>query len=349
MSIPEPSVRSSQFHGNKPVNLKQIPKEDCSVIQTIINNQLNNDWRISSMIDIKRDNKFLTEQTLWIWQRRASHTERSGYLIIRTNGCCVFWNSVKNEMYSLRIQIPHGICSPDSYWICIATICNSQNSLDIEDVIVANGTNIFNELSYSQRYKFISYLCERLSNQPYLGLTIKSVQPLGVGEWLQNTSAYGYQPDDNSVWDIQSEQPGMRRKIWIAPKKEISVPKQVTSVVLTGIDALTHTKAVPKNHNPLIRPQMAPAARYAYVKADKTGPDRYILEAADRERIGYALVRGLIESEKMRQDIMNGANIARIEYSPEYSKYKIVELMKKTQQECNGFVSSIGLFHEIIC
>jgi hypothetical protein len=348
MSIPEPSIRSTNFHGSKPASFRAISKEERADVEQIINSATGADWRISSLVDLRRDYSILTDHVLWVWQRRASNLERSGFLLLRTNGTCVFWNSMKNEMVSMRIQIPHGFCSHDTYWLCTATLCNSENSLEIEDIIVANGVQIFNVLTYAQRFSLLKQVVSHLSNQPYLGVSIKGVMPIGLGEWLKKTAVYGFQPDDGSVWDIQPNDVSMKRKVWIAPKKIIEGPKQINTVVLGGIEALAHMKGVTKNHNPLVRPQAAPSARYAYVITDKMGPDRYLLMSVEREQVGYALVRGLLESEKYRQEISSGANIARIVWVPEFNKYKMVELLcVKSGADAAGMVSSRAMFHEV--
>ena len=347
MSIPEPSINSSQFRAQKRATFRLVSREERADVEPLINGAISADWRISSIVNLTRDERFLTENVLWIWQRRASNIERSGLLLIRTGGPCLFWNSMKDEMVSLRIQIPHGFCSSDSYWLCVATICASENSLEMEDVIVANGYNLFNTSKYSQRYTILQNAVNSLGNQPFLGLSIKAVTPLGLGEWLQQTSIYGYQPDDGSVWDIQPNEPGRRRKVWVAPKKIISGPKQINTVVLSGIDSLVYTKAVPKNHNPLVRSAAAPSARFARIVVDKMGPDRYILQSAEGERLGYALVRGLLDSERYRVEISQGANVVRVEWGSEFSKYKIIEFMKVCAEEINTIVTSRGLFHEV--
>ena len=347
MSIPEPSIRSTHFHGSKPLSFRVLSRDDYDSVHGTINELVKSDWRISSMLNLRHDEKMLTSNTLWIWQRRASNMERSGFLLLRKNAPCIFWNSIRDEMVSLRIQIPQGFCADGSHWLCIATICNAEQSILIEDVYIANGVQIYNTLKFAQRYSILKDAVERLSNQPYLGAQIKAVQPIGLGQWLEQTNVYGFQPDDGSVWDIQPDEIGQKRKVWVSPKKIIEGPKQINTVVLRGVDSLVYEKAVPKNHNPLIRPQTAPIARYAAIKIDKTGPDRYILEAADGKRIGYALVHGLLESERFRKEIVQGgANVARVEYVADFSKYKMVELMKKSAAEMTGLISSIGLFHE---
>jgi hypothetical protein len=347
MSIPQPSVRSTQVHHRKVPAFRVIPAEEASDVRSVIDKIVNRDWRITSLIDLNRDYDLLTKDPLWISQRRASNIERSGFLLLRTNGPCIMWNSMKDEMISLRIQIPHGFCNSDTYWLCIATICNSEQSLDIEDVILANGVNVYTTLTYGQRYQIMKSMHEKLVNQPYLGLTIKLIQPIALNDWLNKTNVYGFTPDDGSVWDIQSDIPGKKRKVWISPKKTIEAPKQVSTVVPKALDALVHTKAVPNNHNPLVRNKMPPIARYARIQVDKTGPDRYILLDANNGKLGYALVRGLIESEKYRTSIQGGATVARVEYSEEFSKYKMVELLSIPDKDINTYVSSRELFTEL--
>ena len=173
----------------------------------------------------------------------------------------------------LRVRVdPQLLATGAGLTVFAATLSSAARRIYIEDTLVWKGRNVFAEETFSARWaraiQWIEHYCI-LDPRLLGGIEIE------MAKW---NSLSSLKPD--GVWELQSDEAGSRRFLWIASNHEGSTQSVVEPPPAT----------VPKLE---IGPLVAVASR-------ESGPEQWSLTSADGVDLGRALVRTLAISEHLR-------------------------------------------------
>jgi len=179
----------------------------------------------------------------------------------------------KPRVALLRLRIdPQLIAEGVGLTVFAATLSSTARRLWIEDTLMWKGRNLLTDEVFSKRWsiavQWIEHYCI-LDPRLLGGIDIE------MAKWQ---SLNNLRPE--RVWELQSDEIGQRRYLWIARHAE----------TIGSIESPMATASVPVLE---VGPLVASATR-------GTGPEQWDLSSADGIALGRALVRTLAISEVMR-------------------------------------------------
>ena len=216
------------------------------------------------------------------------------------------WDPSRQEGLTFRWILPPGFCSGDGSavtsgaTVCLANLLKGESVLQIEDVLVYEGRDLWSTLPFSERWTQLRHLWNRLpAEQPLLAVKPRIVEPITLDDWEQNYDA-------SLSWIIQPEAARSQRFYWwdsVTPKKESTF------------------RAPALVRAPEIQVQICALAK-PYTKLGL--PDAYQLEAGDGSFIGIASIATLALSRELR-----GHSESKVEvtWNEEFRKYQITKLL----------------------
>jgi hypothetical protein len=218
--------------------------------------------------------------------------------------------------------------------IFAATLAISDSTLWLEDVLMAEGRNIWNDHTFSKRWQklkswFVQDWSEDLTLQR--GLSIKPRQIVAL-------DAFKSEPGD--VWEFIPEDAQRRRFIW--------KDRRLNTVVLSSYPQKPQPKKEPlhRGPRPVVEEKPAVAAEpvkvgildtyfpslpsandgslIAVAKKDLSGPDVYALYSSDGKSLGIAVIRKMMISLEMRK---HTADIrVRVVWNSSFDRWEIVDV-----------------------
>jgi hypothetical protein len=243
----------------------------------------------------------------WFVLRRPDDRTRSGFVVIwPAHQICVYISSdpvsVKRptpRVALLRVRIdPQFLAAGVGLTVFAATLVSSSRSLMIEDTLVWKGRYVFNDDTFSARYalavQWIEHYC-------ILDPRLLGGIEIAMAPWSPLSSL-----KPNGVWDIQSDEIGKRRCLWIANHgPTVSVIEHVHEVVPTVTVPILEVGA----------PLIAVATREA-------GPEQWGLASSDGVSLGRALIRTLSVSERLRSSKTNTLRV-EVVWNVGFNKWEI--------------------------
>jgi hypothetical protein len=190
-----------------------------------------------------------------------------------------------------------------------ATLSGSTRALMIEDTLVWKGRYVFNDDTFTARYamavQWIEHYCI-LDPRLLGGIEIT------MAAWSPLTSL-----KPNGVWDIQSDEVGKRRFLWIANHEGIRNHQeyqhpQSGSVIEHVHDALPVVTA----------PTLEVGAPLIAVATRESGPEQWGLASSDGVSLGRALIRTLGVSERLRSSKVNTLRV-EVVWNVGFNKWEI--------------------------
>lgn len=274
-----------------------IQKDHFSAIQTLFRDFPILQGRMEIHLPYARAKHVFSKETAWVW---AKFDRRPVcYLIFLPNFPPCLWRPDRQEG-----QIFNWLTTPDftaeGATICLANLLISESSLQIEDIIIYRGKNLWSSLCFSERWR---YLCELWNNmpteQPFLTFRPFLVNPLSLQEWK---SSY----DSSLSWIIQPDVCGQPRWFWhdVVTPQVHRIYKAPTMKRFPGIPSIAVAEARPYSTNL---------------------PDTYTLFSSDGTNLGVAAVSEIQLSQKLR----TAGKTFQVEvcWEKEFNKFRITRIM----------------------
>jgi len=252
----------------------------------------------------------------WFVLRRPDDRTRSGFVVIwPAQQICVYVSGdpVSHKRPSPRVALLRIRIDPQFFTggmtVFAATLSGSCRSLMIEDTLVWKGRYVFNDDTFTARYamavQWIEHYCI-LDPRLLGGIEIT------MAAWSPLTSL-----KPNGVWDIQSDEVGKRRFLWIANHEGIRNHQeyqhpQSGSVIEHVHDALPVVTA----------PTLEVGAPLIAVATRESGPEQWGLASSDGVSLGRALIRTLGVSERLRSSKVNTLRV-EVVWNVGFNKWEI--------------------------
>jgi len=241
----------------------------------------------------------------WYVLSRPVDKTRTGLLVIwPAQQCCIYVsgepmsNKRPNQRIALlRLRIdPQMIADGVGLTVFAATLSSSARRLWVEDTLIWKGRNLLAEEVFSKRWRLaVQWMEHYCILDPRLlgGIEIE------MAKWQPLSKM---RPE--RVWELQSDDVGQRRHLWIARHADITEGPESPSTSAATVPIL--------DSGPLI----ATASR-------GTGPEQWELSSADGVGLGRALVRTLRISELMRSSKSNTMRV-EVVWNEGFKKWEVM-------------------------
>jgi hypothetical protein len=248
--------------------------------------------------------KYLMEKdTLWVWPKFDRRP--ANYLIFLDGFAPCMWDTIKHEGYTLRWILPPNFTSKGPT-VCLSNLLKSEGTLQIEDLLVCNGKDLWSSLRFSERWESLREMWSRIPpDQPLLSVKPRIVTPQTLMQWKDTYDA-------SLSWIIQPDYVKSPRWFWW--------------------DSVT-----PVDHKPYQPPALkrAPEVNVQICALAKPYvllglPDTYTLYAQDDFQIGIASIRSMDVSQQMRKvsaEYSDGVPV-EVEWNKEFNKYEIKTILQ---------------------
>lgn len=233
----------------------------------------------------------------------------SGYLILRGNSPAIFWNKKTGSAHIVRIPIQRRELEKVGSIVLSATYYSNERKMVIEDVIYHNGKNLWNEISFTNRWSVLKNICQTIlkpdSASQGFELTIVTLESLE--SWLKR-DVY----NNVFMWEFIIDKPSTRRLLW-QPIKSVNKPET-------------------QPQQP-VKQQQEPQRLIALIQKDTSTilPDSYILYGANNYEIGPPSIKKIAISLALRSTLTSTQSCkVEVIYNENFKKYEVINIVNDT-------------------
>jgi hypothetical protein len=263
-----------------------------------------------------RTKQVFTGQKVWLWPKFDKRP--TSYLIFMNGWPPCLWSPDRQEGVTFKMILPSSITDRGPC-IMLANLLKGESVLQIEDLLVYGGYNLWLNKVFSDRWSELLTVWSTIpENQPFLSFRARLVKPWTLDEWATNydpSLSYIIQPNilNQSRWFWHDTVTPLKTKTYIPPtiKRFPGVPQQVVAL------CKPHKSAV-------------------------VLPDIYSLFSQEGNDLGIAAVLGIDLSKTLKDKMSREHSIpVEVKWSTEFNKYKILRIMPEgtTISPYNTFLS----------
>lgn len=260
--------------------------------------------RVEIHMPFNRAKNTFSSSTVWLWPKFDKRPV--GYLIFIEGFAPCIWYSERQEGMTFRWLLPPNFCQKGAI-VCLANILTGESVLQIEDVIVSEGKDLWSHMSFSQRWNKLRDFWQSLpSDQPLLAFKPRIVKPISLDQWSLHYDASIY-------WIIQPDHSRQPRWYW---KDTVTVPEHkpvefIAPVLKRGTEIIS-----------ILTAYLTP-----YSKA--VLPDTYSLFSQEGVSLGVASISTLdlsLEIRKVMTDKIHGIPV-EVKWNEDFNKYQVLRIM----------------------
>jgi hypothetical protein len=191
--------------------------------------------------------------------------------------------------------------------VCLANILAGESILQIEDIVVYEGKDLWSNMTFSQRWNklrdFWNYLPP---DQPLLAFKPRIVKPISLSNWPLNY-------DPNIYWIIQADHCRQPRWYW---KDTVTIPERKPIEFIAPV--IKRSVEIPN----IMVAMCVPYAKTAL-------PDTYSLLSQEGINLGFASISTLNLSLDIRKAFnVNPQGIAvEVKWNDNFNKYQVMRIM----------------------
>lgn len=301
------SIRSSipQFEKKKVTRFRCLDTAHISAIESLYQSYPFLKDRVEIHMPFHRAKPTFSSGTVWLWPKFDKRPV--GYLIFLDGFAPCIWYPDRQEGMTFRWLLPPSFCHAGPT-ICFANILTGESLLQIEDLIIYQGRDLWSHQVFSARWKLLLEFWGSLPpDQPLLAFQPRLVKPIALENWAEH-----YQPQ--MYWIIQADHARQSRWYWKdtvtppPPQIEYHAPKMKRDAELVY---QLCAACVPCTHVVL--------------------PDTYSLLSQEGQNIGIACISTLALSLELRRQFEGGETQIHVEvkWNEAFRKYQIVRMMSK--------------------
>lgn len=298
------SVRTTAPQCEKQVipRFHRLDMNHISAIKSIYNQYPFLNERVEVHMPYHKAKQTLSSSSVWVWPKFDKRPV--GYLIFTDGFPPCIWYPDRQEGMTFRWILPPNFCHKGPI-VCLANILTGESILQIEDIIIYEGKNLWATRSFSERWKSLRDFWNKLpADQPLLAFKPRVVKPLTLEEWKQSY-------DPSYYWIIQPDTINSTRWFW---KDTVTQQKTVEFIAPT----LKRKTEVLTTLCALCKP---------YTKV--TLPDTYSLYSQEGVNIGIASIPNLQISMELRKIMEKEPDGFPVEvvWNESFSKYQIQKVL----------------------
>ena len=256
--------------------------------------------RVEIHLPFNKAKSSFANDTIWVWPKFDRRP--ATYLVFQEDQPTCIWDPSRQEGMTLRWLLPPGFCSKGPT-ICLANLLAGESTIQIEDLLVYEGKDLWSTLKFSDRWEKLRSIWTRLpADQPLLSVTPRIVKPFSLQEWQENY-------DSSLSWIFQPEVVRSPRWYWWDSVTKVEKKEYIPPTLTRRTEVMTLLCALCKPYT-------------------KLGlPDTYILECQEGTPIGIAGIATLGLSKILRSEMLPTGIPVEVIWNEEFGKYQIVRTL----------------------
>lgn len=300
----KPNYNNSQFEKPKIARFRRLDNDHILAIESLYKKYPFLNDRVEIHMPFSRAKPTFSSGTIWLWPKFDKRPV--GYLIFLDGFAPCIWFPERQEGMTFRWLLPPNFCQHGPT-ICLANILAGESVLQIEDIIIYEGKDLWSNKIYSERWSVLREFWHRLpADQPLLAFKPRIVNPIPLSEWSGH-----YNP--NIYWIIQPDHSKQPRWFWkdTVTVSEHKIPEFIAPVLKRGVDI----------------PNILVAFCSPYTKMIL--PDTYSLTSQENISLGIASIPTLELSQELRKEMNNKVTGVPVEvkWNDNFNKYQIIRIM----------------------
>ena len=258
--------------------------------------------RMEIHMPFSRARSTFSSGSLWLWPKFDKRPV--GYLIFLEGFSPCIWYPERQEGMTFRWLLPPSF-SQQGATICLANLLAGESVLQMEDIIVYEGRDLWSHQTFSERWASLRQFWHSLPpDQPLLAFQPRVVTPIPLSEWHLHYHSAVY-------WIIQTDQARQPRWYW----------RDVVTVV---------------EHKPVefIAPVMKRSAEIISVLcalclpyANMSLPDTYSLVSQEGTALGMASLPNMAMSLELRGKMVTKGLPVEVVWKPAFQKYQVTRIL----------------------
>ena len=240
---------------------------------------------------------------VWLWPKFDKRPV--GYLIFMEGFAPCIWYPERQEGMTFRWLLPptfhqHGPT------ICLSNILAGESLLQMEDIVVYQGKDLWSSLSFSLRWNTLRTFWKSIpSDQPLLAFTVQVVTPIALSDWHLH-----YNP--SIYWIIQHDMIGRARWYW----KDTITEQRTVEYIAPKL----------KRNPEMLSILCAQCVPYTKIVL----PDTYNLLSQEGEILGIASIPNINLSLELRKIFQETHSVTvEVRWHEGFKKYQIMHIMPK--------------------
>jgi len=303
------SIRSTtqHFEKKKVARFHRLDSQHISAIESLYKSYPFLKQRMEIHMPFHQAKSTFSNGKVWVWPKFDKRPV--GYLIFIEGFAPCIWYPERQEGMTFRWLLPPNF-HDHGPTVCLANILAGESLLQIEDIAVYQGQDLWSTTVFSTRWNILKEFWSTLPpHQPLLAFTPQVVKPISLENWHLHYNREIY-------WIIQSDHCGYARWYW----KDSTVQA----------DSSMREFVPPKlKRNPEILTTLC-ASCTPYTKTAL--PDIYSLLSQEGESIGMAAISTLELSRELRglfsDKTVTGVPVTVV-WNDVFKKYQITHTMAR--------------------
>jgi len=295
---------SPQFEKQKIPRFRRLDNDHISAIESLFKQHPFLDNRVEIHMPFSKAKSTFSSGTVWLWPKFDKRPV--GYLIFMEGFAPCIWYPERQEGMTFRWLLPPNFCQKGAS-VCFANILAGESVLQIEDLVVLEGKDLWSNNTFSERWAKLRDFWNSLpADQPLLAFKPRIVNPIPLSEWSLHYDSAIY-------WIIQPDHSKQPRWYW---KDTVTVPERKTKEFIAP---------VLKRGTEILNILVANCSPYTKTVL----PDTYTLTSQEGVNLGFASISTLDLSLKLRNIISNYPNGVPVEvkWNESFNKYQVVRIM----------------------
>jgi len=259
--------------------------------------------RVEIHMPFHRAKPTFSKEAVWVWPKFDKRPV--AYLVFLEGFAPCIWYPDRQEGMTFRWLLPPHFCQHGAT-VCLANILSGESVLQIEDILIHDGKDVWSHLVFSKRWEVLREFWNALPpDQPLLAFKPRVVKPIPLSEWHLHYNPAIY-------WMIQADHAKQPRWYW---KDVVTAPVQKVEYIPPQL----------KRGTEIITTLCALCTPYAKTVL----PDTYSLLSQEGENLGVASIPSLQVSLALRSAIASQPEgfPVEVKWNAGFHKYQIVRIM----------------------
>ncbi len=308
-----------QFEKQRIPRFRSLDKDHISAIESLFRSNQFLTQRVEIHMPFNRAKPTFSSGTVWLWPKFDKRPV--GYLIFLDGFAPCIWYPERQEGMTFRWLLPPNFCQKGGT-VCLANILTGESVLQIEDIVVYQGRDLWSYKPFSERWNILREFWNCLPpDQPLLAFKPRIVKPIPLADWHLHYNPAIY-------WIIQADHVRQPRWYWkdTVTQREHKPVEFIAPVLKRGTEIVNILCAF-----------CAPYAKTIL-------PDTYSLFSQEGTNLGFASIPSLEMSLKLREVVTDatGGVAVEVKWNVEFNKYQVIRIMPTGTP-----ITTASFFHQV--
>jgi hypothetical protein len=308
-----------QFEKQKVPRFRRLDNDHISAIESLFQKFPFMKERVEIHMPFHRAKPTFSSGTVWLWPKFDKRPV--GYLIFMDGFAPCIWYPERQEGMTFRWLLPPTFCQYGPT-VCLANILSGESVLQIEDLAIWEGKDLWSTTIFSERWKSLNEFWSSLpADQPLLAFQPQIVTPIPLKDWSLHYNSAIY-------WIIQPDHCRQARWYW---KDTVTVPDHPPVQFVAP--------QLKRNHE-----IVSTLCAYCTPYTNSVLPDTYSLLSQEKTSLGFASIGTIQLSLELRKRFLEKIDSLPVEvaWNDGFKKYHITRILPD-----NTPISTAGFFHHI--